>query len=175
MHAASRIATAFRAVPLALALACAGGCASYQLGSMLPADIRTVHVPTFQNATQEPLLEIDVTNATIQEFQTDGTLGIAGAGAADAILEATITGFELRPLRYERDEPSRASEYRLRLSASVVLKKRASQKLVVQAPSVIGETWFVPGADLVAAKRTALPDAARQLAHNIVEQIVEAW
>ena len=55
------------------------GCASYQLGSMLPNDIKTVYVPTFINKTGEPMIESEATQAAIRELQKDGSLKVVGS------------------------------------------------------------------------------------------------
>ena len=52
------------------------GCAGYRLGTLLPPEIKTIHVPTFVNKTREPALEAETTGAAISEFQKDGTLRI---------------------------------------------------------------------------------------------------
>ena len=53
------------------------GCAGYQLGSMLPPDIKTVHVPNFTNKTQEPFIVTETTKAVLEELQLDGSLELA--------------------------------------------------------------------------------------------------
>lgn len=160
---------------IALMLLFAPGCVGYRLGSMLPPDIRSVHVPTFVNGTGEPLIEADVTNATIEEFQRDGTLRILSVHNADTILNAKITEYRIDPLRYDRDERTRANEYRLTLAARIELSRRSTGAHIVEPLTVKAESWFTAPADLASAKKEALPKAARQLAHNIVERIVEAW
>ncbi|MBN1671587.1 MAG: LptE family protein [Kiritimatiellae bacterium] len=151
------------------------GCAGYRLGSMLPPDVKTIHIPAFVNGTGEPRIEIEVTNATIREFQKDGTLRVTPPADAALLLEATVTGFTIAPLRYERDEPTKGAEYRLRLTVSAVVRRAATREVVGKHPEIAGETWFTPSGDLTSAKLEAVPEAAKQLAHNIVERVVEAW
>ena len=38
-------------------------CVGYRLGSMLPADIKTVYVDPVINQTDEPLIEVETTRA----------------------------------------------------------------------------------------------------------------
>ena len=152
------------------------GCASYQLGSMLPDDIKTVYVPTFVNKTQEPMIETEATQAAIQEIQKDGSLKVVRAiEDADTILTVTLTDYELTPLKYDRDLDTTADMYRLTLTAQIVLTRRATNKVVSESPSVQGEADFDIAGDFTTSKKRGLPDAAEDLAHNIVETIVEAW
>jgi hypothetical protein len=150
------------------------GCAGYRLGTTLPPDVRSVHVPTFVNRTGEPLVEAETTRATVQELQRDGTLKVRSADEADVVLAATVVDFYLEPLRYEKDASRTVREYRLRLTADIVLKSRRTGDELF-AGRVQGESTFEPGGDLSSAKRQALPAAARDLAHDIVESIVEFW
>jgi hypothetical protein len=150
------------------------GCAGYRLGSSLPADIASVHVPAFSNDTAEPLIESDATRATIQEFQRDGTLRVLDKDEADILLEVTLVDFELEPLRYDRDETKSAVEYRMRIKADILLTRRVSGEVMTKR-RVAGETFFDFSGDMGTSKRTALPLATADLAHDIVESVVEYW
>jgi hypothetical protein len=158
-----------------LALIAMAGCAPYRLGSTLPPDWNSIHVKTFENGTGKPKLEFDTTNAAIQEFQKDGTVTVAGAADADLILEARLTRYSLIPLRYESDRPTTAREYRMRLVADVVLKRAATQKVLMTYPGLLGETTFQVTGDLQSDEQNALPLAAKDLAHHIVQSVVEYW
>lgn len=151
------------------------GCAGYQLGSMLPPDIKTVHVPTFVNKTQEPLLEVATTRAAIQEFQRDGSLKVASADQADALLKVTLREYRIEPVAYTKEQKTTAKEYRIVLRASILLTRRADDSVVVESPEVIGEAVFPVAGDLSSSKLIGLPRAAEDLAHNIVEKVVEVW
>jgi hypothetical protein len=149
-------------------------CAGYRLGSALPPGLEAIHVPVFENKTGEPQLESVTTSVTIQEFHRDGTLKVADAASADVRLEVVLTDFRLEPLRYERDDTRRTREYRLHIKANLVLKERKTDGVLLQK-QVQGDSTFIPEGDLTAAKRDALPDAASDLAHDIVESVVEYW
>ena len=94
------------------------GCAGYRIGSTLPSDIKTIHIPTFTNKAKQPLIEVQATSRAVSEFQRDGTLRITGAAEADVILEVTITDLTLTPLRYKRNDRRTPNEYRMKLTAS---------------------------------------------------------
>ena len=67
---------------IAIVLFSLSGCTGYRLGSTLPADIKTIYVPTFVNKCGEPNLEGTATQAVLEELQKDGTLRIANRGKA---------------------------------------------------------------------------------------------
>ena len=162
------------AVVLSLVLALSG-CAGYQLGSTLPPGIESVYVPTFVNNTKEPQIETDTTRAAIQEFQRDGTLRVVGRDRADTMIEVALTGFSLEPLRYSRNRALRTEEYRLRITAEIVFTRLGAEETVMLRKTVEGENTFEFTGDLSSSKRAALPRAAEDLAHDIVESVVEYW
>lgn len=154
------------------------GCASmgYNLGSMLPPDIETVYVPMVQNATTEPQLEAEATRAVIDTIQRDGSLKVAGEAEADAVLHIVLTSYQIVPIAYRRDTRTAAEEYRIYLTAQVaLLLNDGSGQVVAQSPAVRGESTFQMVGDLTTSKRLGLPIAAQDLAHDIVETIVEYW
>jgi len=159
---------------LGVALLLTGGCAGYRIGSTLPPGISVVNVPTFENQTSEPRLEIETTQATISEIQRDGTLSVSDFDKSDVILNVVLTGFRLEPLRYDPNRTTTTREYRLTITADLKLTYRRTKEVLTQA-TVQGEADFTPTGDLSSAKREALPIAATDLAHDIVESIVEYW
>jgi hypothetical protein len=151
------------------------GCLGYRVGSLLPPDLETIAVPTFENLTQEPLLENVVTDAVIAQIQIEGGLKVVPQAQADCILVGKIHKFSLVPLRYDRNDRGVPNEYRAVITASYVLEDNRSGEVINQRPLLSGEKDFILGGDLISAKRSALPEAAEDLAHDIVESVVEAW
>lgn len=151
------------------------GCAGYRLGSMLPPDIKTVYVPTFVNKTTEPQLEVDTTQALVEELQRDGSLRVVNEDQADAVLNVTLRRYVIEPVSYRGDSRTSAKEYRIVLNAAIVLTRRGAGTVVVDHPDVRGEYVFPVAGDLTSSKLRGLPSAADDLAHNIVEKVVEVW
>jgi len=151
----------------------AGGCV-YQFGTSLPAGMDTIYVETFVNNTDEPLLESETTQAAIREFQHDGTLSIATADNADMILRVVLEKLTIEPIRYEKDSPKAGEEFRMKLTAMLELTNARTNKLMMKR-KVIGQVTFFLTGDMFSAKREAVILVAKDLAHNIVEQVVEFW
>ena len=167
----SRVAFTWAILP---AVALVAGCLGYRLGSTLPPGIRTVHVPTFVNETSEPLLESETTRAVLSELRKDGTLRVVREGDADSALTVRLVRYELQPLRYERESARTVTEYRIQLRARILFEDTATGKVMVNKV-VKGETTFTLSGDIASEKEAALPAAARDLARNIVENLVEFW
>ena len=161
---------------LGLVLAVGGSsCAGYRLGSMLPADIKSVYVPTIVNKSSEPQVEADITQALIQDIQRDGSLRVVNQDQADTVLVVTLRSYTLEPVAYRTDQRTSAREYRIVLNASLLMTRRGTGAVVVEAPNVRGEFVFPVAGDLSSSKLRGLPQAAEDLAHNIVEKVVEVW
>ena len=160
----------------ALMLTC-HGCAhmGYSLGSMLPPDISSVYVPIVDNQTDEPDIESDVTTAVIGFIQRDGSLSISSESEADAVLHIVLQRYEIVPISFESDRRTAAEEYRIYLTASIALIRSADGEIIAESPGVRGESTFELAGDLTSSKLVGLPEAADDLAHDIVEKIVEYW
>ena len=171
----SNLSVWFGLALVASLLSLSGGCAGYKLGSNLPPGVTSINIPIFVNEAKEPGLETILTSATIKEFQKDGSLRVLPKDQADSVLEVTIRKYELEPLRYRKDQSVTAQEYRLNLTADVILRKRASKEIMVNSHGVVGFATFTALADLPSARRTALPKAAEDLGQRIVKCVVEYW
>lgn len=164
------------AVTLISASLLASGCAGYRVGSMLPGDVKTVIVPTFVNRTSEPLLEVDTTQAVIEEFQRDGSLRVVGnINEADAILEVVLIDYRIQPVSFRKDVRTAAQQYRAFITANMVLRRTSDQSVLVEAPRVQGNFVFDVVGDLTSSKLLANPRAAADLGYNMVQRMVEYW
>lgn len=160
---------------LCLAAALGGaGCTGYQLGTTLPPNLRTLAVTPFVNESGEPQIEGSVTRAILQEVQREGQLRIVSPESADILLTGTVVSYRLEPMRYDRDRPTAVREYRAVIRASIHAVDRAKNTTLADVV-VDGDATFLGTGDLVTAKRSAMPAAARDLAHEIVNAIVSAW
>lgn len=153
----------------------AAGCIRYQLGTMLPDDIRTVYMPTCVNKTLEPRIEQDVTRAILAQIQMDGSLKIASADTADTILEVSLNNFWLDPVAYASGAASTVNEYRMNIQASFVLRRRKDNSVVIEAPSILGWYEFEFAGDMTSSKAVALRPTAEDLGRRIVTRIVQYW
>lgn len=171
----NRISALLTSILALFAVAISSGCAGYRLGSMLPPDIKTVYVPSFKNETSEPLIETECHRAVIEELQRDGSLKIADEETADAILRVRIRDYRLEPVVFDPQNRSNVRQYRIKLTASMMMTRRETDQVIVERPAVRGEGVFNVTGDLSSSKLLGLPAASADLARNIVQQMVEAW
>lgn len=163
-----------RCLAVFAAVLLASGC-GYRVGTLLPPSIQTIHVAMFANETDEPRIEVEVTNAVIQRIQEDGTLRLAAADSADIVVDGKIISYRRDPLRFERDNPAATEEYRLRIAVRMTVRDRRSDTVISSYSWVEGDADFEVTGDLKTAERRVVPIAAQDLARDIVERIVEGW
>lgn len=171
---------------IGLILACLmmTGC-GYRMGSILPVNIKTITVPVFVNKTEEPGIEVSVTNQIINQFQIDGTLSIVGE-EADVRLDGEIVEYRREPLRFSGKDFKDVTEYRLRIITRLTLLDLRTGQPMWKDRMIEGETTYVSSGSFTEVERTAigtlteeeksqLPTLQEDLAHNVVESVVEGW
>jgi hypothetical protein len=176
--------------PVALAagaaiVAAAAGC-GYALagrGNALPAHIRTVGVPEFQNGTPFADLERVVTESVRAEFQSRGRFRVQPeAAGVDAVLSGRITRLDLQPATLAGN--LQASRYIVSLVVSVEFRDQTNNNEVLWSnPAMTFRDEFeVPssasGLDPTSAFRqdlNAVERLARNFARTAVTSILEAF
>jgi hypothetical protein len=164
---------------LVAALACLGlsGCLGYHIGPVKPTYLRDVHsiaIPTFENKTLLPRIEVLVTDTVIKQFQQDGTFRIANGGNADATLKAEIIRVSRSPARSVVGNVLATSEFNLSLRVRFRIVGPDGKPLGPPG-EVVGTTSFFVGTDVTTDERQALPLASEELANRLVTQLSEGW
>ncbi len=154
-----------------------GGCLGYHVGPVKPyylRDVHTIAVPTFENKTLLPRIEVLVTDTVIKQLQQDGTFQIAGDGDADATLKAEITRIDRLPARSVRGNVLKTTEFNLSLRLRYTLVARDGTNFAPPA-EIVGTTSFFVSSDVTTDERQALPLATEDLATRLVTQLSEGW
>jgi hypothetical protein len=153
------------------------GCAGYHLGPVngASAGAKSIEVLPFNNQTLQPRLGDAVTQSLRERFQTDGTYHLSTHGGGDVVVSGIITRYNRVGLSYLNSDVTTAQSYRLNITAHVVVRERATEKVLLDK-NVSGYTLVTVGSDLASAERQAAPLLAEDLAQNIAELITEgAW
>jgi len=166
------------AVLAAAVLAAAAGC-GYHLrgtGSFLPASIKTMSIPVFDNRTTRYELDIKLTRAVINEMVARGKVTLASDPAkSDAVLEGEITSFTATPVAFTGE--AKADRYTVTVKAKISLMERAENKALFSNPSfVYVEEYEVPsGRDFESVQTEALDKIAEKFARSLVATILEGF
>ncbi len=153
------------------------GCLGYHVGPVKPSVLRDVHgiaVPTFENKTLLPRIEVLITDSVIKQLQQDGTYRIANENNADAILKAEISEVNRAPARSLRGNVLATTEFNLAMHVKYKLET-PSGTVLMPSTEVVGTTSFFVGEDVTTDERQALPLAAEELAIHLVTQLSEGW
>jgi hypothetical protein len=153
------------------------GCLGYHVGPVKPGVLRDVHViavPTFENKTLLPRIEVLITDTVIKQLQQDGTYKIARSDDADAVLKAQISEITRTPARSVRGNVLATTEFNLAMRVTYKLETRTGTVLMPPA-EVVGTTSFFVGTDVTTDERQALPLAAQELAVHLTTQLSEGW
>lgn len=146
----------------------------------LSHDIKTVYVETALNKIKidqmysyQPGLEMDITNAVIRRFETDGNLKIVTADKADAILSMDLLQYEQEGVRFNPLE--NVAEYRLFIVMGLVLKHRETGEVIWREPSFSGNKEYFVTQIRPMGQKAATEEAIKDLARKIVDRVVEDW
>jgi outer membrane lipopolysaccharide assembly protein LptE/RlpB len=153
------------------------GCLGYHVGPVKPSVLRDIHaiaVPTFENKTLLPRIEVLITDSVIKQLQQDGTYRIANENNADAILKAEISEISRTPARSLRGNVLATTEFNLAMHVKYKLET-PSGTVLMPSTEVVGTTSFFVGEDVTTDERQALPLAAEELAIHLVTQLSEGW
>jgi Lipopolysaccharide-assembly len=171
---------------LPAACSCLVACLGYHIGPVKPyylQDVHTIAVPTFENNTLIPRIEVLVTDTVIKQFQQDGTFKIASNENADLILKGEISRITRSPARSVAGNVLATSEFNLVMNLKYKLVGHDG-KLVGPPSEVSGSTSFFVGntssisttnGDVTTDERQALPLATEELANHLVSQLSEGW
>ena len=156
---------------LALAIVL-GGC-GYSVNGTLPADVKTIAVPIFQNLTREPGVEGLVTRAVVEAFSTNGRLKIASAADADTVLDGEVIGYSVFSIAFDKDANVR--QYRLIVTVNLQLRDRRKNEVLFKQSGVREQVDFrVQNAvsQTISLEETALKAAAVEIGRTIASLTV---
>jgi hypothetical protein len=154
----------------------AGSCAYTTSPALLPAHLKTVAIPVFENATTEYTLEQDVTNAVIERFVKDNHLRVVDERSANAVISGKLTGYKNAVFGFSAT--SRAQEYRVTLTCSVVFKDLVKNREIWNEPELVKTANYfvvdVPG-DSARTELDGRKEAIAKIADEIITRSVQGW
>jgi hypothetical protein len=152
------------------------GCTDVTVRPGLPDYMTNIAVPTFQNRTQQPNLENELTQQVVQEFLIDGRMTLVDSDEATSILQGTIVRYQLEPLLL--DVHNTPEQYKMRIMCRLALKDtKAGQDIWTEDDFEESTTYYVantrgipPEDEQLARKRLI-----EQLAKSILKRVVEGF
>jgi outer membrane lipopolysaccharide assembly protein LptE/RlpB len=156
-------------VALLVAVVLLAGSCGYSFRPSLPANIKTVHIPTLQNRTQEPGVEDFVTSALRQAVVSSGLARMADPDRADAIMEGAIVGYSLTSLAF--NSTANVTQYRLQLALALSLRDRVKNEVIWKQDRIEERADF-PVTGQVTTTLVREQDAVRRAAVDVARTIL---
>ena len=166
---------ALAALVVLIATLAGAGC-GYSLRGNLPAHIKTIAIPIFQNRTPVPAVENFLTNAVVNAFSTNGRLRVTSVDRADSILEGEITSYLLQSIAY--DAAANIRQFRLTVTLNLRFRDVRRNEVLFQRSGFSDRADFaVPGtvAETITTSEGALQQAATDIARSVVSFAVERF
>ncbi len=181
----ARVPSRFALAALVTALACTAAACGYSLagrGSFLPAHIRTIGIPTFENNTPIFNLETEVTQKVRSEFIGRGRYQVVpDATNVDAVLTGSVTSVDVRASSF--NDQNIAATYTVTLRARVSLRDAADDRVIWENPQLLfqqeyqGQTGtdVFDAAAILGQDATAYDRLTTDFARSVVSAILEAF
>lgn len=143
------------------------------LGKQVPAHIKTVVIPDFENKTTRIEAEQFVTFAVKDEFIRRSELElVANRANADAILEGKIIGFDVIPVSMT-DEAS-AHIYRVTITLSVRFIDIQKNEIIFEDDNIsFTDNYNIEREDFFSQETEALKQIAERFSESVVSTILE--
>ena len=172
---------------LSVFLIVAGGC-GYTATTLLPPDIKSIHVANFTNKIDpakevsdkrsaffyRPGMETEITKAVIDEFIFDRHLDIMPPKQSDLLMEGQLVDLQEYPLSYSSGGGS-ITESRVEVFVDIEVYDNRSGDLLWKENSFMGQFDFDISGPAAIPEAAAIKGAIRDLAKRIVERTVESW
>jgi len=162
------------AVAALVGLAATTGCYSFSGGGGLPGHIRTAYVEPVDNQSTRFGLSETLTEELLQAARQRLGLQLASQEEADAIIRATIRGFQDEAVNFDAVAGTGAEIFQRRITiiAEVAIIDRAQNVEIWVNRSVTGSGEYVPGSE---TEEEGTIVAIENLVQKIVDGAQSQW
>jgi hypothetical protein len=161
-----------------VAVWCLVSCAGYQLGGVKPAamaQVKSIAVPMFANATLHPRAEALATSAVADAFVQDGTYRIARVDQADAVLEGKLSSISYNTIRSRRRDTLHPEELTNTVTLTWTLRDARDRTKVIASGTSSGSSELFVSSNLQTARNNALPEALERAGHALVSRLANGY
>ena len=159
-----------RVAVAALAAGLLAGCGtSYSWRSGVPADRRTVVVPTFANETDVAELGAVAARQLLREIQREGTFRIAPEGEAALEVQGVVKKVSRGGVSYDRRTGMRYAGFTLKAEVEISVVDKARRAVVVDGKRYLASTPLTSSQDI----KTSTRDASGRLMDDLARQVVD--
>jgi len=147
-------------------------CGHYSFsGNTLPAYIKTVAIPLFENKTSEFRISEKLTDAVIDAFTQDNTLKTVDPSLASALISGEITSVTDRASTFNQQE--QVQSYRVHVTVRAEFRDQKKRRILWKA--VLQEWGEYQHSASTEERQKAIDDAIKKLAEDILNKSVAGW
>lgn len=142
-------------------------------GKQIPAHIKSIYIPSFDNQTTRFLAEQFVTSAVRSEFIRRSRLALVDSRTkADSLLEGEILVFEVKPISSSKDLT--ANLYKVRISLSVRFLDLKNNTVIFEGKEIgFADSYDIDTGDFFSQETETLQKIAKKFADSVVTTILE--
>jgi len=146
------------------------GC-MYSFKGSLPAHIKSIAIPLFENQTAEYRINETITDLLTQQFLQENVLRLEDQKTADSILEGVVTRIADNPYTY--NEAEQVIDYRVTITLKVKWYDKIEDKVRLDK-SFSG--WGVYDAqESTTTREDGIQEAIDKIAEDIINSITANW
>lgn len=153
-----------------------GSCAYSTSTANVPAHLRTIAIPVFENQTSETTLQQELTDAVVARFVSDNNLKVVDERVANSVLRGIIRGYRNSVFGISAD--TRSEEYRVTIEISVTFKDVVKNREVWKDENMVKTSNYyvqtVPGQE-AKTELDGRKAAIAKIADEILSRTVESW
>jgi hypothetical protein len=154
----------------AIQMAMLPGCGIYSFsGSTIPAHIKDVSVPLFEDQTAELGIDQILTDGLIDAITEDNTLKITGPRGGDAVLKGTILKVDERAGQFNENET--AADFRITLTVKIIFEDVKKRNIMWE------ETYSQWGSydNSETTREDGIQEAADKIITDVLNHMVSGW
>jgi outer membrane lipopolysaccharide assembly protein LptE/RlpB len=151
------------------------GCGYTTSPALLPAHLKTVAVPIFENGTTEYTLEQDITDAIVQRFVRDNHLKVVDEKSATSVVRGKVTQYKNAIFGFSNS--ATAQEYRVTIGVQVTFKDLVKNREIWTDEIIRTANYYVQDVPGHTAKTEldGRKEAVDKIADEVLSRSVEGW
>lgn len=152
-------------------------CAYTTSTALLPAHLKTIAIPVFENGTTEYTLEQEITKAVIDRFVADNHLKVVDERSANAVLRGKVTTYRNTVFGFTGGT-QQAQEYRVTIGVAVTFKDQVKNRELWTEPEMVktANYFVLPGPGRTPqTELDGRKEAITKIADEILSRAVEGW
>ena len=157
-----------------LTLLGSAGCLGYRSGANIPNNLRSIHVPAFDNQTAYPMVGAVAAQQFLDALIEDGTFRPGSYDQARLRVQAIVESLDSKAVRYDRNHAIVPEEYRLTLTVKLYLFDRVSGETLINGKRFAASDAVLTRGDFQTGTTDAIPRLAHTLAQRLVEAVITA-